>query len=110
MLDSVLVANEIVEDLRRCRRRGLCLKVNYEKAWIEWVRGCLESTTMSVLVNGSPTKEFTPTRGLSQEDPLAPFLFIIVVEGLAGLVRQAIKSNMLGGVKVGRNEVESCVL
>jgi len=33
MLDSVLVANEVVEKLKRCRRSGLCLKVDYEKAY-----------------------------------------------------------------------------
>jgi len=55
-----------------------------------------------VLVNGSPTEEFTPSRGLRQGDPLAPFLFLVVAEGLAGLVRQASRHNMLKGVKVGR--------
>jgi len=34
----------------------------------------------------------------------------LLAEGLAGLVRHAIKVNLLKGVKVGRNEVESCVL
>jgi len=38
MLDSVLVANEVVEELRRNERRGLCLKVDYEKAYdsVRW--------------------------------------------------------------------------
>jgi len=54
--------------------------------------------------------EFKPTRGLRQGDPLAPFLFIIVAEGLAGLVRQEVKCNFLKGVKVGRLKVESYLL
>jgi len=33
MLDSVLMANEVIEDVRRCGRRGLCLKVDFEKAY-----------------------------------------------------------------------------
>jgi len=70
----------------------------------------LESTSISVLLNGYPTTELKPTRGLRQGDPLVPFLFIMVVEGLFGLVRHAIKANMLKGMKVGRKEVESCVL
>jgi len=70
----------------------------------------LESASVSVLVNGSPTKEFKPTRGRRQGDPLTPFLFIIIAEGLARLVRQVVKCNLFKGVKVGRLEVDSCML
>jgi len=58
---------------------------------------------VSVLVNRSPIKEFVPTRGLRQGDPMAPFLFLIVAEGLARLVRQAVKKNLYDGIKVGSN-------
>ncbi|KAK9065009.1 hypothetical protein SSX86_016392 [Deinandra increscens subsp. villosa] len=50
--------------------------------WCCWVRGCLESGTTSVLVNGSPTKEFTASRGLRQGDPMSPLLFAVVMEAL----------------------------
>ncbi|XP_068474709.1 secreted RxLR effector protein 78-like [Phaseolus vulgaris] len=117
------MANEVVEDLRRGGRSGLCLKVDFEKAydsvrwdflydmlqrmgfhnrWILWIRGCMESASVSVLVNGSPTEEFIPSRGLRQGDPLAPFLFLVVAEGLTGLVREAVKANLLTGLKIGR--------
>ena len=131
MLDSVLVANEVVEEVRRNRRSALCFKVDYEKAydsvrweflfdmlqrlgfhskWVRWVRGCLESSSISVLVNGSPTEELKLSRGLRQGDPMVPFLFLMVAEGLAGLVRQASKQNMLTGVKVGRREIVCSML
>jgi len=41
-------------------------------------KGCLESASVFVLVNGSPTREFFPKKGLRQGYPLAPFLFLIV--------------------------------
>jgi len=131
MLDSVMMANEVIEEVRRSQKSGVCLKVDFEKAydsvrwsflldmllkmgfhrkWTKWVKGCLETTTVSVLVNGSPTEEFRPTRGLRQGDPLAPFLFLIVVEGLAGLVRKVVKEELLSGIKVGRAELECCLL
>jgi len=131
ILDSVLMANEVVEDLRKGGRSGLSLKVDFEKAydsvrweflydmlhkmgfhnkWIRWIRGCMESATVSVLVNGSPTEEFKPKRGLRQGDPLASFLFLVVAEGLTGLVRQAVKANLLSGLKISRNELQLCIL
>ena len=33
MLDSVLVAKEVVEELRRKKMSGVCMKVDYEKAY-----------------------------------------------------------------------------
>ena len=56
-------------------------------------------------MNCSPTQEFPPTRGLRQGDPLAPLLFLLVVEGLSGLVRQVDKMNLLEGIRVGRNKL-----
>ena len=131
ILDNVLLANEVLEDLKRNGRKGLCLKVDFEKAydsvrleflydmlsrmgfhnlWIVWIKGCLESASVSVLVNGSPTEEFKPSRGLRQGDPLAPFLFLVVAEGLAGLVRRASKIDLLMGLKIGRQETEVSIL
>jgi len=58
------------------------------------------------LINGSSTKEFRPKRGFRQGDPLASFIFLIVAEGLAGLVREASRIGVLEGVKVGRNSID----
>ncbi|KAI5391407.1 hypothetical protein KIW84_076276 [Lathyrus oleraceus] len=44
---------------------------------------------MLVLVNGSPTKGFEVEMGLQKGNPLSPFLFVIVAEGMTGFVRKA---------------------
>jgi hypothetical protein len=58
---------------------------------------------MSVLVNGSPTEDFTVGRGLRQGDPLSPFLFLIAAEGLAGLMRRAVALGKFKGYQVSEN-------
>ena len=56
------------------------------------------------------SNELSPQRGLRQEDPLVPFLFNIVAEGLTGLMREAQDKNLFEGFKVGRDEVDIKVM
>ena len=65
----------------------------------------MKSASISILVNGSPSHEFIPQRGLRQGDPLAPFLFNVVAEVLNGLMREAEKQNLFRGFQVGSNKV-----
>jgi len=121
------VATEVVDFMKREKKSEVLFKVDSEKAydsvdwkflyymmgrlgfnerWIKWIRACLESATVSILVNGSPIDEFKPKRGLRQGDPLAPFLFLIVVEGMTGLVREASRKKLLKGIEVGYRGVQ----
>jgi len=131
LLQSVLIANEVIDKAKRSTKSCLIFKVDYEKAydsvswdfllymlkrlgfdskWIRWMEGCLKSASISVLVNGSPTAEFIPQRGLRQGDPLAPFLFNVVVEALNGLMRTAVGANLYKGFTVGCNDVSISIL
>ncbi|MCI43960.1 putative non-LTR retroelement reverse transcriptase, partial [Trifolium medium] len=60
---------------------------------------------MSILVNGCPSEEINIQRGLKQGDPLAPFLFLLVAEGLGGLMKRAVELNRFRGFKVGSNGI-----
>jgi len=127
LLDSVLVANEVIEEYKRKRKSCVFFKVDYEKAydsvswefiyymlkrlgfcelWIRWIKGCLESAVVFVLVIGSPTKEFLPKKGLRQGDPLVPFLFLIVAERLAGVSRMAEEKKLIDSVEIDRDKVK----
>lgn len=119
--DSVLIANEIVQGMKRGRIEGLILKIDFEKAfdtiswdflfscldkmnfgerWIKWLKSIFDSIRVSVLVNGSPTSEFKPKRGLRQGDPLSPLLFLLVGEVLNCLLSEATKKEVFRGVKI----------
>lgn len=63
-------------------------------------------TYIFVLFNGNPTKEFKPSRCLRQGDLIASFLFLIVAQGLLGLVNQAIWKEVFSRLKIGANNVQ----
>lgn len=65
------------------------------------MRACLSTASTSILVNGSPTNEFRLTRGIRQGDPLSPFLFLIVAEGLNVAMEEAMISGIFKGVRIG---------
>ena len=131
MLHSVLIANEVVEEAKRGNRSCLVFKADYEKAydsvnwdylvsmlrrmgfcskWVTWIVGCLNSASISVLINGSSSAELIPQKELRQGDQLAPLLFNIVTEGLTGLMREALDNTQFKGFMVGRNMVEISIL
>ncbi|XP_058765341.1 uncharacterized protein LOC131638809 [Vicia villosa] len=112
LLDGVLVANEVVDFARKEGSNCILFKVDFEKAydkvswnflryilkrmgfgekWRRWMKLLVFSSKMSILVNGSPTKEFEVSRGLRQGDPLSPFLFVLVTEALSRLVRKSVE-------------------
>ncbi|XP_071708985.1 uncharacterized protein [Rutidosis leptorrhynchoides] len=122
ILDGPLMLSEIMSWYKKTNRHMLLFKVDFEKAydsfnwdyllfllsslgfgnkWRGWILGCLKSARTSVLVNGSPTRELQIKRGLRQGDPLNPFLFIIVMEGLHLTINRAMERRFIRGINVG---------
>jgi hypothetical protein len=123
LVDGVLVVNELVDLAKRKNKQCLIFKVDFEKAydsvdwgfleymlrrfgfgevWIGWMRACVFGGNLSVLVNGSPTREINIQRGLKQGNLLAPFLFLLVAEGFSGATRRAGDLDMFKGFNFGR--------
>lgn len=75
-------------------------RIRFTEKWISWIKVCPESTSISVLVNGSHYEEFHPGRGLRQGDPIAPFLFLIVAKGLSGFTKEALRMTCILVIKL----------
>jgi hypothetical protein len=83
----------------------LLCRFNFCEKWRSWMRMCICSGNMSVLVNGSPTEEINIKRGLKQGDPLAPHLFLLVAEGMGDLMRKAVEIDKFKPFRVGNEGV-----
>ncbi|GKU97025.1 hypothetical protein SLEP1_g10208 [Rubroshorea leprosula] len=83
LVDGVVIANEVIDEAKRKKKRSFLFKVDFEKAydkvcwdfldymlmrmgfcntWRKWIHECLQSSMVSVLVNGSPSRQFPGER------------------------------------------------
>lgn len=58
-----------------------------------------------VLVNGSPTNEFEMGKGVRQEDPLSPFLFIMAMEGLNAAMNSTCEKSIFSGIMIPKEDI-----
>lgn len=84
------------------------VNLNFPSLWHQWIKECLSSTEVSILVIGSPTDEFTLLGWLRQGDPLSPFLFLLAVKGLNSLMCSIARNNLSVGYCVSSDE-DCCV-
>ena len=79
--------------------------LGFRSTWRSWIKACLDSSRTSILINGSPTFKFNIRRGLRQGDPLSPFLFIIIMEGLHGILTDSVQSGLIRGITFGSSNL-----
>ena len=120
-MDGVILVHEMLHSLKSSRMPGMMIKLDiakdYEKLswkyinkmlkaygfcpqWVEWVMGLVTSPFYNILLNGSPYRVFQSSRGIRKGDPLSPFLFILMAEGLSRLILNQERNGDLRGLKI----------
>lgn len=126
ILDGIILTHEIIHSLKHSKQAGMILKIDLSKAfdklswsyiqemlttfgfsptWTRWILSLISSNFFSILINGIPSHPFSPSRGIRQGDPLSPFLFVLMAEGLGRHVKQALISQCLKGLSIHNSSV-----
>jgi hypothetical protein len=119
IMDNVILAHEVIHSLKASRTPGMLIKLDLSKAfdraswqylkaildsfgfdqgWVNWILNLISSTFFSILVNGVPSRPFSPSRGIIQGDSLSPFLFVLMAEGLGKCINAALTDGSLKGI------------
>ena len=119
--EPLAITQEVLHTIQTKNRCALILKLDLTKAFdlvnwtflrlillqigvplvgVNWILVCMSSSNFALLVNGSPTRFFTATRGIRQGCPLSPLLFILVIEGLSLLIKDAQSNGKIRGIKI----------
>ena len=78
-------------------------KLGFDKNWINWTMESVRSVSYFLVINGKSTPRFCPSRGIRQEDPLLPYLFLFMVDVLSRMVQKQAQTRILEGLKVSKN-------
>lgn len=82
--------------------RDVLSRMGFVDSWIHWVMMCVTSVHYIILVNSDRVGPIEPGRGLRQGDPLSPYRFILVLEGLSALIKGAMASGGIHGIQICR--------
>jgi hypothetical protein len=81
-------------------------RMGFAEKWIQWMMMCVSSVNYSVLMNFDKVGHIISGRGLRQGDPLSPYLFILVAEGLIALIHQVVNRGDIHGARICRGAPE----
>jgi hypothetical protein len=127
--NNILIAYESIHRIKKkCGKRGLCaikldmhkaydrvergflekimIKMGFLRRWVQLIMACVSSVRYNVRFNSMETNVFTPIWGICQGDPLSPYLFLFVAEGLSRLLKDAELRGEIEGLRVCRDAPE----
>lgn len=78
-------------------------KMSFNGQWVKILMVCVTTVSYSILINGEPKGMILPSRGIRKGDHFSPFLFLLYIEGLHGLISQAVGRGDIRGYSLCKN-------
>jgi len=63
--------------------------MGFSRRWLNWISLILSTASTKIILNGLPGHRICHARGLRQGDPLSPLVFVIAMEALNALIKNA---------------------
>jgi len=113
--DAILLTQELIHNYHLNNGPARCaLKIDLKKAFdtvswefilaglaaiaippamITWITTYITTAHYSISINGESHGFFKASRGIRQGDPLSPYLFVLAMAGLGGIIQQTIQQS-----------------
>ena len=80
----------------------MILQMGFSAHWVQLVMFCVSIVSYTIVSGSHEIEPITPQRGIRQGDPLSPYLFLLIAEGLSALLRRHENIGLFSGIKVAR--------
>ena len=110
IISNVVLLSDMLDYVDRTNESGILVSLDQEKAFdrvnhsfliqllqhfgfgtnfVNWIKALYARANMRIILNGWLTERTELQRGVCQEDPLSPLLYVLCVEVLATLIRSS---------------------
>lgn len=79
------------------------LYFKYPSKMSKLIMSCITTTSTAVLVNGTRTNFFYPSREIRQGDPISPYIFILCMEMLSKYINHQVDIRKWDSINLGYN-------